>query len=79
VHGEGQPSIAGWGLWFGFSLVVVAGLYFDFQCQRKYTALGKVVRGAFVASVGWVGLALFFALFLMCFYGLEVGFVFSTR
>lgn len=78
VHGEGQPSIAGPGLWIGFCAIVVAGLYLDNQCQKHYTALGKVVHGAFVASCGWVGLALAFAVFLGIGYGAETGLVFAT-
>lgn len=78
VHGEGQPSVAGFGLWAGFSVIIVAGLAVDRFCQQKYAVLNKVVRGAFVATAGWVGLALFFALFLAVCYGGEVGLVFAT-
>merc|ERR1719410_3204595 len=40
--------------------------------------MDRVIQGAFVSSVGWVGLALLFALFLATVYGGEVGFVFVT-
>mmetsp|Transcript_11659 Transcript_11659/g.31636 ORF Transcript_11659/g.31636 Transcript_11659/m.31636 type:complete len:390 (-) Transcript_11659:348-1517(-) len=78
VHGEGQPSIAGYGLWIGFCGIVVAGLYLDNLCQKHHTAIGQVVRGAFVASICWVGLALGFAIFLGIFCSGEVGLVFVT-
>lgn len=78
VHGEGQPSVAGFGLWVGFCAIIVAGLYLDRECQKKYTGMGQVVLGATVATAGWVSLALVFALFLAIVYGGEVGLVFAT-
>lgn len=78
VHGEGQPSIAGWGLWATFAGVVTVGLVVDHISTARFNALGKAVRGAIYASAAWVGLALVFAIFLMALKGGEVGFVFLT-
>jgi len=78
VHGEGQPSIAGCGLWAGFCAMVVVGLYLDNLCQKTFVATDRVIKGACVSSVGWVGLALLFAVFLATVYGGEVGLVFVT-
>lgn len=78
VHGEGQPSIAGVGLWVFFGIIVATGLVLDQTSSKRFAATGRTVRGAVYSSAGWVGGALAFAFFLFVFYGAEVGFVFVT-
>jgi tellurite resistance protein TerC len=78
VHGEGQPSIAGYGLWIGFAVLVSLGLAFDYECNKRFVAMGKQVRGAIYTSIAWVALAFFFAFILATCYGGEVGLVFVT-
>jgi len=48
VHGEGQPSIAGSGLWVFFGIIVTAGLVLDQMCSKKFA--GRMVRGAIYSS-----------------------------
>jgi len=76
VHGEGQPSIAGSGLWVFFGIIVTAGLVLDQMCSKKFA--GRMVRGAIYSSAAWIGGALLFSVFLAIFYGGEVGLVFVT-
>jgi len=78
MHGEGQDSIAGWGLWIVFGIVVTLGLLADHIFTAKFVSSGHAVRGAMISSAAWVGLALSFALFLGIYKGGEVGFVFVT-
>lgn len=78
VHGEGQPSIAGTGLWTFFGVIVAVALIADHITTKKFVGDGKAVAGAMAVSAGWVGLALTFAIFLAIFKGGEAGFVFVT-
>eukprot|EP00927_Polykrikos_kofoidii_P061378 TRINITY_DN56214_c0_g1_i1.p1 TRINITY_DN56214_c0_g1~~TRINITY_DN56214_c0_g1_i1.p1 ORF type:complete len:373 (-),score=52.10 TRINITY_DN56214_c0_g1_i1:503-1621(-) len=78
VHGEGQPSIAGAGLWTFFGVIVAVALVADHITTKNFVGGGNAVRGAMVVSAGWVGLALSFAIFLGISKGGEAGFVFVT-
>jgi len=78
THAEHQESIAGFGLWFFFCLVVAAALVLDHITTGNYAAMGKVVRGAIVSSTAWVGLGFGFAFFLALLKGGSAGFVFLT-
>jgi len=78
VHGEGQPSIAGVGLWTFFAVIVAVALVADHITTKRFVGNDKAVTGAMVVSAGWVGLALIFAIFLGTSKGGEAGFVFVT-
>eukprot|EP00441_Pelagodinium_beii_P038678 CAMPEP_0197637984 /NCGR_PEP_ID=MMETSP1338-20131121/13038_1 /TAXON_ID=43686 ORGANISM="Pelagodinium beii, Strain RCC1491" /NCGR_SAMPLE_ID=MMETSP1338 /ASSEMBLY_ACC=CAM_ASM_000754 /LENGTH=361 /DNA_ID=CAMNT_0043210483 /DNA_START=67 /DNA_END=1149 /DNA_ORIENTATION=- len=78
VHGEGKESIAGWGLWLTFGVIVSAALALDQISGSHFVAQGQAIRGAIYSSTGWIGLALIFALFLTILKGGEAGFVFLT-
>lgn len=77
-HGEGEESIAGFGLWAFFAVVVSVSLVLDHLLNAHFTKKGKVIRGAIYSSAAWVGLALSFALFLCFAKGVSNGFVFVT-
>jgi|Transcript_77149 tellurite resistance protein TerC len=76
--GEHQESIAGFGLWTFFGLVVTVALVLDHLVAGKYAQKGSAIRGAIVASCAWVGLGLGFAVLLMVFKGAGPGFTFLT-
>mmetsp|Transcript_55543 Transcript_55543/g.147632 ORF Transcript_55543/g.147632 Transcript_55543/m.147632 type:complete len:374 (-) Transcript_55543:70-1191(-) len=78
VHGEGQESIAGWGLWVTFGALSAGALVADHLVTARFVASGHAVRGAMVSSAAWVGFALAFALALGICKGGEVGLVFVT-
>jgi len=78
VHGEGQPSIAGYGLWTGFGVVVAVALAIDHFVSAHFGEKGQTIKGAVYSSAGWVGLALLFNVALFLLHGGEVGFVFLT-
>lgn len=75
---ESQESIAGYGLWLTFALVVVVGLVVDHTSIAQFTARGHAVRGAVYSSSAWLGLAFIFAMLLAFLKGIEVGFIFLT-
>jgi len=75
---EHQESIAGYGLWVFFGVVVSVSLVLDHLLAAHFAAKKKVVRGAMVASAAWVGLALLFALFLAILKDASTGFIFLT-
>ena len=64
-NSDNSDSIAGYGMWLLFGIVVVAGLLVDQIGGKHFASCGKTVRGAIFASAGWIGLALSFAL-LIC-------------
>eukprot|EP00931_Biecheleriopsis_adriatica_P070781 TRINITY_DN44590_c0_g1_i1.p1 TRINITY_DN44590_c0_g1~~TRINITY_DN44590_c0_g1_i1.p1 ORF type:complete len:374 (-),score=90.19 TRINITY_DN44590_c0_g1_i1:31-1128(-) len=78
IHGEGQESIAGYGLWVSFAIVVAIALAADQILSAKFISSGQAIQGAIIASSGWIGLALAFALFITVTKGGEAGFVFLT-
>ena len=73
-----SDSIAGYGMWLLFGIVVVAGLLVDQIGGKHFASCGKTVRGAIFASAGWIGLALSFALLICVTKGGEAGFLFLT-
>lgn len=80
AEGQNNPeeSIAGWGIWSLFAIVVTFGLVADHVCTAKFVAAGQTIRGAMASSTAWVGLAIGFAVFIGAYSGGEVGFVFVT-
>mmetsp|Transcript_19104 Transcript_19104/g.37510 ORF Transcript_19104/g.37510 Transcript_19104/m.37510 type:complete len:375 (+) Transcript_19104:43-1167(+) len=78
VHGEGQPSIAGAGLWTFFGIIIAVALVADHITTKNFVDAGKAFTGAMVVSAGWVGIAFLFAIFLAILKGGEAGFVFVT-
>lgn len=76
--GAEVPSVAGWGLWVGFTILVSVALALDLVWGSRKSAVGNHVRGAIESSIAWLGLGLLFALFLMITKGMEIGFVFLT-
>eukprot|EP00747_Dinoflagellata_sp_TGD_P166652 gnl/TRDRNA2_/TRDRNA2_189782_c0_seq1.p1 gnl/TRDRNA2_/TRDRNA2_189782_c0~~gnl/TRDRNA2_/TRDRNA2_189782_c0_seq1.p1 ORF type:complete len:371 (-),score=42.80 gnl/TRDRNA2_/TRDRNA2_189782_c0_seq1:233-1345(-) len=77
-HNGHQPSIAGYGLWIGFCIVVVIGLALDHLLSKQFVASGHAIRGAIYSSAGWIGLAMMFALVLAMLKGGSAGSVFLT-
>lgn len=75
---ESSESIAGYGMWLLFGLVVTAGLIVDQICGAHFVSCGKTVRGAIFASAGWIGLALSFGLLICVTKGGEAGILFLT-
>lgn len=75
---ERSESIAGYGMWLLFGLVVTAGLIVDQICGAHFVSCGKTVRGAIFASAGWIGLALSFGLLICVTKGGEAGILFLT-
>lgn len=75
---EHQESIAGYGLWAFFGVVVAVSLVADHMLNAHFTAKGKVIRGAIYSSIAWIGLGIFFAIFLAIFKGASNGFTFLT-
>ena len=73
-----SESIAGFGMWLLFGLVVTAGLIVDQVCGAHFVSCGKTVRGAIFASAGWIGLALSFGLLICVTKGGEAGILFLT-
>lgn len=75
---EHQESIAGFGLWLFFCIVVALALVLDHVSSGNYAAKGKVIQGAIASSTAWVGLAFGFAFFLALLKGGSAGFTFLT-
>ncbi|CAE7642080.1 unnamed protein product [Symbiodinium sp. CCMP2592] len=73
-----KVSIAGYGMWLLFGVVVLAGLVVDQLCGAHFVSCGQTVRGAIYISSGWIGLALFFGLIICVTKGGEAGFLFLT-
>jgi len=78
VGRQNPESIAGYGMWLLFGLVVTAGLIVDQLCGAHFVSCGKTVRGAIFTSAGWIGLALSFGLLICVTKGGEAGILFLT-
>mmetsp|Transcript_20944 Transcript_20944/g.60467 ORF Transcript_20944/g.60467 Transcript_20944/m.60467 type:complete len:347 (-) Transcript_20944:68-1108(-) len=71
-------SVAGIGLWVGFTLAVGAALALDLFWGSQGSDSGHHLRAALISSVAWLGLGLAFAGFLAITQGGSIGFTFLT-